>query len=142
MPEERLVQLQLTTKIFQDGGDERYDFDTQGHLIVRNGAVYLNYDEELPDQEIVQVRFKIRADRIRLNRRAENYRTSLVFALNQKVPATYPTPAGKIEIETQATRLDWQFDEAKAQGELALDYVLYANQTAVGQNQVRLQFQP
>lgn len=132
------VKVHLKTKIRQGNDIEDFQFDTDGQLLLKNGALYLRYTEIIDDQT-TQVMFKIDDERVRLNRSGETT-TKLAFVKSQRVPALYQTPAGQMQIETLTTLLANHFDLANWRGEVDVDYVLYANQQIVGQYEIRLQF--
>ena len=57
------------------------------------------------------------------------------------MPAFYQTPAGQMHLATYTTQLQTAIDSEKAQGKIAIDYQLIANDQIVGEYALRLQFQ-
>lgn len=138
--QKQMVQLSLTTTVRQDDDVETFNFDTEGELLVKNGHVYLRYTETIAEQQ-TKVRFKFEPDSVRLHRTGDGQQTQLVFALDQQVPAFYQTPAGQMHLATYTTQLQTAIDPEKAQGKIAIDYQLIANDQIVGEYALRLQFQ-
>lgn len=138
--QKQMVQLSLTTTVRQDDDVETFNFDTEGELLVKNDHVYLCYTENIAEQQ-TKVRFKFEPDSVRLHRTGDGQQTQLVFALEQQVPAFYQTPAGQMHLATYTTQLQTAIDPEKAQGKIAIDYQLIANDQIVGEYALRLQFQ-
>ena len=108
--------------------------------MVKNDHVYLRYTENIAEQQ-TKVRFKFEPDSVRLHRTGDGQQTQLVFVLEQQVPAFYQTPAGQMHLATYTTQLQTAIDPEKAQGKIAIDYQLIANDQIVGEYALRLQFQ-
>ena len=108
--------------------------------MVKNDHVYLRYTENIAEQQ-TKVRFKFEPDSVRLHRTGDGQQTQLVFVLDQQVPAFYQTPAGQMHLATYTTQLQTAIDPEKAQGKIAIDYQLIANDQIVGEYALRLQFQ-
>lgn len=138
--QKQMVQLSLTTTVRQDDDVETFNFDTEGELLVKNDHVYLRYTETIAEQQ-TKVRFKFEPDSVRLQRTGDGQQTQLVFVLEQQVPACYQTPAGQMHLATYTTQLQTAIDSEKAQGKIAIDYQLIANDQIVGEYALRLQFQ-
>lgn len=138
--QKQMVQLSLTTTVRQDDDVETFNFDTEGELLVKNDHVYLRYTENIAEQQ-TKVRFKFEPDSVRLHRTGDGQQTQLVFVLEQQVPAFYQTPAGQMHLATYTTQLQTAIDSEKAQGKIAIDYQLIANDQIVGEYALRLQFQ-
>jgi len=138
--QKQMVQLSLTTTVRQDDDVETFNFDTAGELLVKNDHVYLRYTENIAEQQ-TKVRFKSEPDSVRLHRTGDGQQTQLVFVLDQQVPAFYQTPAGQMHLATYTTQLQTAIDSEKAQGKIAIDYQLIANDQIVGEYALRLQFQ-
>lgn len=138
--QKQMVQLSLTTTVRQDDDVETFNFDTEGELLVKNDHVYLRYTETIAEQQ-TKVRFKFEPDSVRLHRTGDGQQTQLVFVLDQQVPAFYQTPAGQMHLATYTTQLQIAIDSEKAQGKIAIDYQLIANDQIVGEYALRLQFQ-
>ncbi|MDI6495188.1 DUF1934 domain-containing protein [Leuconostoc lactis] len=138
--QKQMVQLSLTTTVRQDDDVETFNFDTEGELLVKNDHVYLRYTENIAEQQ-TKVRFKFEPDSVRLHRTGDGQQTQLVFVLDQQVPAFYQTPAGQMHLATYTTQLQTAIDSEKAQGKIAIDYQLIANDQIVGEYALRLQFQ-
>lgn len=138
--QKQVVQLSLTTTVRQDDDVETFNFDTEGELLVKNDHVYLRYTETIAEQQ-TKVRFKFEPDSVRLQRTGDGQQTQLVFVLEQQVPAFYQTPAGQMHLATYMTQLQTAIDSEKAQGKIAIDYQLIANDQIVGEYALRLQFQ-
>ncbi|CAH1850846.1 DUF1934 domain-containing protein [Convivina intestini] len=135
------VQVDLTTQIWQDSGDEKFDFHLPGQLIIRNGTAYLSYTEQLPDQSDTEVRFKLKPQQVGLTRTNENT-THLSFKAQQDQETVYQTAAGPMVLNTYTTGLDLALDQAKGAGQLLLEYVLSSQGQVVGRYRVDLQFKP
>ena len=138
--QKQMVQLSLTTTVRQDDDVETFNFDTEGELLVKNDHVYLRYTENIAEQQ-TKVRFKFEPDSVRLHRTGDGQQTQLVFVLEQQVTAFYQTPAGQMHLATYTTQLQTAIDSEKAQGKIAIDYQLIANDQIVGEYALRLQFQ-
>ena len=138
--QKQMVQLSLTTTVRQDDDVETFNFDTAGELLVKNDHVYLRYTETIAEQQ-TKVRFKFEPDSVHLHRTGDRQQTQLVFVLEQQVPAFYQTPAGQMHLATYTTQLQTAIDSEKAQGKIAIDYQLIANDQIVGEYALRLQFQ-
>ena len=138
--QKQMVQLSLTTTVRQDDDVETFNFDTEGELLVKNDHVYLRYTETIAEQQ-TKVRFKFEPDSVRLHRTGDGQQTQLVFVLEQQVPAFYQTPAGQMHLAIYTTQLQTAIDSEKAQGKIAIDYQLIANDQIVGEYALRLQFQ-
>lgn len=138
--QKQMVQLSLTTTVRQDDDVETFNFDTEGELLVKNDHVYLRYTETIAEQQ-TKVRFKFEPDSVRLQRTGDGQQTQLAFVLEQQVPAFYQTPAGQMHLATYMTQLQTAIDSEKAQGKIAIDYQLIANDQIVGEYALRLQFQ-
>lgn len=138
--QKQMVQLSLTTTVRQDDDVETFNYDTEGELLVKNDHVYLRYTETIAEQQ-TKVRFKFEPDSVRLQRTGDGQQTQLVFVLEQQVPAFYQTPAGQMHLATYMTQLQTAIDSEKAQGKIAIDYQLIANDQIVGEYALRLQFQ-
>lgn len=138
--QKQMVQLSLTTTVRQDDDVETFNFDTAGELLVKNDHVYLRYTESIAEQQ-TKVRFKFEPDSVRLHRTGDGQQTQLVFVLDQQVPAFYQTPAGQMHLATYTTQLQTAIDPEKAQGKIAIDYQLIANDQIVSEYALRLQFQ-
>ena len=138
--QKQMVQLSLTATVRQDDDVETFNFDTAGELLVKNDHVYLRYTENIAEQQ-TKVRFKFEPDSVRLHRTGDGQQTQLVFVLDQQVPAFYQTPAGQMHLATYTTQLQTAIDSEKAQGKIAIDYQLIANDQIVGEYALRLQFQ-
>ena len=138
--QKQMVQLSLTTTVRQDDDVETFNFDTEGELLVKNDHVYLRYTETIAEQQ-TKVRFKFEPDSVHLHRTGDGQQTQLVFVLEQQVPAFYQTPTGQMHLATYTTQLQTAIDSEKAQGKIAIDYQLIANDQIVGEYALRLQFQ-
>ncbi|GMA69425.1 hypothetical protein GCM10025879_06710 [Leuconostoc litchii] len=138
--EQNDVEIHLKTKIRQENEIERFDFQTTGKLFLKNNALYLRYTEVIEDQK-TQIMFKFSDGQIRMNRSGDII-TKFSFVKSERIPALYQTPTGQMQLETLTTLLATDFDLKKLYGEVAIDYILYANQQVIGQYEVRLQFTP
>ncbi|CAK8053543.1 DUF1934 domain-containing protein [Eupransor demetentiae] len=141
MADSQAVQVHFMSKIYQDGGDESYQVDAPGSLIVRGDSAYLTYIEQLPDQDEVEVLFKFKDEGIRLNRKGPQ-NNHMAFELDQKRNFKYETAAGPMQLTTRATEIERDFDLEAGRGELGLNYILYQGDQVLGQYRVELQFEP
>ncbi|MDF7637764.1 DUF1934 domain-containing protein [Leuconostocaceae bacterium ESL0958] len=134
------VKVQVLTQLYQDNGDDRYEIEAQGQFVHKPQADYVTYIEELPEQEPVQVRFKITQDKVTLTRRSASLQNRLVFDLRQPVSQTYLTAFGSMTMTTSTNKLAASIDANDGRGSLRLHYALQAQQGVIGQYQVFLQF--
>ncbi|CCF29222.1 DUF1934 domain-containing protein [Leuconostoc citreum] len=137
--EKKIVMIRLKTTVKQNDDTETFEFNIGGELLIKQHAIFLRYTEIIADQSPTQVLFKFEKDAVRLHRVGDST-TKLTFALAQRLPAYYQTPAGQMQLMTDTKMMTVDVDLTQTQGTLALSYQLYEHDTIVGEYDIQLQF--
>lgn len=134
------VQVQLTTRIDQDGTVEEHQFQETGELIQKGDTVYLRYQEHQADQSLVPVTFKIQTDQLLLTRGSAELRSQLQFQAQQTTTGQYQTPYGNLAMTTQTSDYQVRLDLPHLTGSVAVDYQLFNGANLLGKYELRLIF--
>lgn len=141
------VQVQLTTRIDQDGTVEEHQFQETGELIQKGDTVYLRYQEHQADQSLVPVTFKIQTDQLLLTRGSAELRSQLQFQAQQTTTGQYQTttgqyqtPYGNLAMTTQTSDYQVRLDLPHLAGSVAVDYQLFNGANLLGKYELRLIF--
>lgn len=133
------IQVEVETKITQNGETETHHFSEAGQLVELKGVMYLRYQEHFENQT-TPVTFKIIDEHhVRLTRKAAN-NLMLEFVEGEKTKNHYQTPYGLMDIEALAQKVDINVKHGILTGHLNVDYALYTNEEKVGDYQIKLQF--
>ncbi|GAO99587.1 DUF1934 domain-containing protein [Fructobacillus ficulneus] len=135
------VDVRVTTQVFQDNGDERYDIQAPGTVTSRGMSLYLTYTESLPDQPDTKVLVKFKENQVTITRKSA-IKTHLVFRIGLVDNQPYQTAAGMMILATNTSQLNMQVVGNKAEGQIQMAYSLSANGSVIGQYLVSLQFGP
>lgn len=133
------VNIYLKTTINQENDSEVFEFETQGQLLVKNGAIFLRYTEIIVGQNQTKVLIKLENTTMRINRHGDSL-TKMAFIAGKRMPAHYQTPAGQMQLETYTTTLSSDINLTQLVGSAKVSYNLYANSAIVGQYDILLQF--
>ncbi|MGI6751850.1 MAG: DUF1934 domain-containing protein [Anaerovoracaceae bacterium] len=121
------IMLKIIGKqILNDSGEEeRMEFVTEGRYDVRDGSVYLSYDEsDFSGMEGCVTSLVITGDRVEMIRTGEGYigETEMEFEKGKRFKSHYETPFGSVEMEVLTNEVINNLHESEPKGSLAIDY--------------------
>lgn len=134
------IQVQLTTKIDQEGVIETHQFTETGELTQKGTTLYLCYQEHQGEQPAVPVTFKLQTDQLLLTRGTTELRSQLLFQEQQTTTGQYQTVYGNLALTTQTTKFQVELDLPHLTGQIAVDYQLFSGDNLLGKYELRLIF--
>lgn len=132
------IQLKSRIRDAESGVIENNTVTASGHLAIKNDTLYLKYTEEMAEIGAVHHTIKITAEEFTVMRQgALSMRMPLV--VNRNMEGSYQTPAGKLNLETRAKRLDYKWNDQEENGTIHLVYDLTMQGQLVGRCDLRYQ---
>lgn len=105
--------------------EQQMEFVTEGRYDVKDGSVYLSYDEsEFSGMEGYVTSLKITGDRVEMMRSGEGLigETEMEFEKGKRFKGRYDTPFGSVDMEVLTNDVVNNLHAVEARGNLAIDY--------------------
>jgi len=137
----RDITLKITGKqVYQDREEDQMEFITEGQLYLKNGAIYMIYEEsELSGMAGCKTTLKLDGDTLRMKRIGQaGAGTELYFEENRRFCSTYSTPYGPMDIEVLTRSVNNQFDMETLSGNVAVCYDVSLEGMAEGKNKLEI----
>jgi len=137
----RDITLKITGKqVYQDREEDQMEFITEGQLYLKNGAIYMIYEEsELSGMAGCKTTLKLDGDTLRMKRIGQaGAGTELYFEENKRFCSTYSTPYGPMDIEVLTRSVNNRFDMETLSGNVAVCYDVSLEGMAEGKNKLEI----
>ena len=135
------ITLKITGKqVYEDREEDQMEFVTEGQLYLKNGAVYVVYDEsELSGMEGCKTTLKLSGDTLRMKRIGKaGAGTEMYFEENKRFTSTYTTPYGPMDLEILTRSVENQFSMETFSGSIAVCYDVSLQGMAEGKNKLEI----
>lgn len=135
------ITLKITGKQIFDGQEqEQMEFVTDGKLYLRNGAVYVVYDEsDISGLKGCRTTLRLKDDTVKMRRTGEaGYGTELYFEKGKRFCNSYNTPYGAMGIEVLTSMVRTDFDAENCSGKISIAYDVSMEGMAEGKNQLTI----
>ena len=137
----RDITLKITGKqIYDNKEEEQMEFVTEGQLYLKNGAIYMIYDEsELSGMAGCKTTLKLAGDTLRMKRIGQaGAGTEMYFEENRRFTSTYTTPYGPMDLEILTRSVENQFNMDTLSGRVAVCYDVSLQGMAEGKNKLEI----
>ena len=137
----REITLKITGKqIYDNKEEDQMEFVTEGQLYLKNGAIYMVYDEsELSGLAGCKTTLKLAGDTLRMKRIGEaGAGTEMYFEENKRFTSTYTTPYGPMDLEILTRSVENQFNMDTLSGRVAVCYDVSLQGMAEGKNKLEI----
>lgn len=135
------ITLKITGKQQYEGIEEdQMEFVTDGKLYVRNGVVYIMYDEtEVSGMEGCKTTISLGDRSVKMRRTGEiGFNTELYFETGKRFNSIYETPYGPMGVEVLTDFVKNDFDLEKCQGSIDVQYQVSMEGLAEGRNRLTI----
>ena len=135
------ITLKITGKqILENHEEDQMEFVTEGKLYLKNGAVYMLYDEtELSGMAGCKTTLKLDGGTLRMKRIGQaGAGTEMYFEENKRFSSTYTTPYGPMELEILTRSVENAFDMETLSGKVAVCYDVSLQGMAEGKNKLEI----
>lgn len=135
------ITLKIMGKqIYENHEEDQMEFVTEGQLYLKNGAIYMIYDEsELSGMAGCKTTLKLDGDTLRMKRIGQaGAGTEMYFEENKRFNSTYNTPYGPMDIEILTRSVSNQFDMETLSGNVAVCYDVSLQGMAEGKNKLEI----
>lgn len=106
-----------------DGEEDKIEFVTEGKQYLRNGHMYLVYDEsEISGMEGSRTTVKVDVDEIKMKRFGSTS-SDMVFKLKSRHTTKYATPYGDFKMEIYTKKIDSNIDKDQ-KGTIYIEYIM------------------
>lgn len=137
----RDITLKIVGKqCFEDKEEDQMEFITDGRLYVRDGSVYMVYDEsEVSGMVGCKTTLKIKGDSVKMRRIGQiGFNTELYFEKGKRFNSTYNTPYGPMDVEVLTSRVDNNLDMEELRGNIDIEYNVSLQGLAEGRNRLTI----
>lgn len=135
------ITLKITGKQqYEEREEDQMEFITDGRLYVRNGSVYIMYDEsEVSGMEGCTTTIRLRDQSVKMKRSGNmGISTELYFEAGKRFNSVYETPYGPMGIEVLTDYVKNDFDIEKGQGSIDVQYQVSMEGIAEGRNRITI----
>jgi uncharacterized beta-barrel protein YwiB (DUF1934 family) len=119
---------------------EKHHTNTDGMLIHKGEATYLQYKEEIEGAGSVNNVIKITNDGI-LIIRSGSVSMKQKFLIGQTTKGMYDSPYGQLWMETKTDKMNFRYNQQKKEGDLLLSYGLVLQGEDTGKHTIKISFQ-
>lgn len=137
----RDITLKIVGKQCYDNTEEdQMEFVTDGQLYVRDGSVYMIYDEsEVSGMVGCKTTLKIKGDSVKMRRIGHvGYNTELYFEKGKRFSSTYETPYGPMDLEVLTSRVENNLNMDELKGNIDIEYNVSLQGVAEGRNRLTI----
>lgn len=131
------ITLQIIGKQqYEEGEEDQMEFVTDGKLYVRNGSVYIMYDEsEVSGMNGCTTTIKLKEQSVKMKRSGEaGFQTELYFETGKRFNSVYETPYGPVGVEVLTHFVKNDFDIEAGKGLIDVQYQVSMEGLAEGRN--------
>jgi uncharacterized beta-barrel protein YwiB (DUF1934 family) len=142
MERDTKMQVSVTVQSEIKMGDdaEKHHTHTDGMLIQKGEATYLQYKEEIEGAGSVKNVIKITNDGI-LILRSGSVSMKQKFLIGQTTKGMYDSPYGQLWMETNTDKMNFRYNQQKKEGDLLLSYGLVLQGEDTGKHTIKISFQ-
>ena len=141
--EEKKLPVQLSIRgeqYFDDGDPDATELTTEGTLTLREGNLYLAYQEsELTGMEGTTTTFAVEGPRVTLMRTG-SVNSQMVFEEGKQHTSLYETPFGELTVDIQTSKLIHNLSERG--GLMEIKYSIAVEHTVTGRNCFKIRDRP
>ena len=136
----RDITLKIVGKqCFDNKEEEQMEFITDGQLYVRNGSVYMIYDEsEVSGMVGCKTTLKVKGDSVKMRRIGQGFNTELYFEKGKRFSSTYDTPYGPMDVEVLTSRVENNLNMEELKGNIDIEYNVSLEGMAEGKNRLTI----
>ena len=135
------ITLEITGRQQYEGVEEdQMEFVTDGKLYIRNGVVYIMYDEtEVSGMEGCKTTIRVGETSVKMRRTGNiGISTELYFEEGKRFSSVYETPYGPMGVEVFTDYVKNNFDMEKCQGSIDVQYQVSMEGLAEGINKITI----
>ena len=135
------ITLKITGKQQYNGMEEdQMEFVTDGKLYVRNGIVYIMYDEtEVSGLAGCKTTIRLADSSVKMRRTGEQgLHTELYFETGRRFSSRYETPYGPMGVEVLTDYVKNEFDMERGEGSIDVQYQISMEGLAEGRNRITI----
>ncbi len=138
MEKEVKITIVNEQKLYPEGKD-RINQQVKGNLFVKNGVIYLHYDEIKEGLAGASTTIKLdqRSNRVMIIRR-QPARMKQVFIPGKKTESFYQTAAGNLEIAIKTEQILLAINDED--GTVRINYNTYINQQLTADNRLKISY--
>ena len=137
----RDITLKIVGKqCFDNKEEDQMEFITDGQLYVRNGSVYMIYDEsEVSGMVGCKTTLKVKGDPVKMRRIGQvGFNTELYFEKGKRFSSTYDTPYGPMDVEVLTSRVENNLNMEELKGNIDIEYNVSLEGMAEGKNRLTI----
>ncbi len=135
------ITLKITGKQKYEGTEEdQMEFVTDGRLYVRNGIVYIIYDEtEVSGMEGCKTTIRLGESSVKMKRTGNTgFNTELYFETGKRFHGVYETPYGPMGVEVLTDFVKNDFDIENCKGSIDVQYQVSMEGLAEGRSSLTI----
>ena len=116
------------------------EYITAGQLYVKNGSVYMIYDEsEVSGMVGCKTTLKVKGDSVKMRRIGQvGFNTELYFEKGKRFSSTYDTPYGPMDVEVLTSRVENNLNMEELKGNIDIEYNVSLEGMAEGKNRLTI----
>jgi len=137
----RDITLKITGKqCFQDVEEDQMEFVTDGKIYLKDGNIYLIYDEsEVSGMAGCKTTLKITDNSVKMRRIGDvGFGTELYFEEGKRFCTIYNTPYGPMDMEVMTRWIDDKMDRENLSGSIDIKYEISLQGIAEGRNRLTI----
>ncbi len=135
------ITLKITGKQkYEEREEDQMEFVTDGRLYVRNGTVYIMYDEsEVSGMEGCTTTIRLKEHSVKMKRSGiPGFSTELYFETGKRFSSVYETPYGPMGIEVLTDYVKNNFNIEEGKGSIDVQYQVSLEGMAEGCNKLTI----
>ncbi|MBR5229408.1 MAG: DUF1934 domain-containing protein [Firmicutes bacterium] len=137
----RDITLKIVGKqCFEDTEEDQMEFITDGKIYLKNGSIYMMYDEsEVSGMTGCKTTLKITDSSVKMRRTGSpEFGTELYFEEGQRFSSVYNTPFGPMELEVVTRMIDDKMDRENLSGSIDIRYDISLQGMSEGSNRLTI----